>query len=247
MARYGRYLSYPFRVFYFLSKGALVFLMLAFLGLSFATVTLPGVFGAVSEAVGALTGLRTVKSRQDARLADLETRSADLETRAAGLAEELEATRVDYRGEKRSANETVADASRRIAERIGAATARNTESMAGEALPFIGVAVIASATASEVGEACEIMKDLSALDSAFNPEDAVDAAEICGTSVPTSGEVWSEVIAGPGAVWSRTNGVYDNLPDISPSGTYTWFVERGARFLEWIPEQGDAPAGEPAE
>ena len=41
--------------------------------------------------------------------------------------------------------------------------------MPGEAVPYLGTAVIVGVTAREIGDLCATLKDISALKRAFNP------------------------------------------------------------------------------
>lgn len=218
MARRGSLITAPFRVLLYLSKGVLATLFVAMLVVNLGMVMVPSVFAAVSGAIESVVGPRTVRAAQAAEVDDLTNRNAELVARTetlttenARLATELENTRVTYRGETRLAKEAVADTSDRMSRRVTAAAARNTASMAGEALPFVGVAVIVAATTWELHDACELMSDLHELDVAFNPDAAIDGAEVCGTKVPTAAEVWASVRESPGAVWTAATGLYAEL------------------------------------
>ena len=216
MRRALAFIAWPFRLVWGLSKGLFLALAIASLALNVATVTVSGVFAAVSGTVAAVTGLSTVKARTEAR--------------TARLARQAQASRVTYRGARRTAREAVTDTSRRVSRRVAFASARNVGSMAGEALPFIGVAVIVGATAWELADACEMMKDMRELDAAFNPDTPVTDDEVCGLEVPTAAETWKLIAASPGAVWEGAQGLYDGLPKMSE--TYSQVLEWGTGFLD---------------
>jgi regulator of replication initiation timing len=141
------------------------------------------------------------------------------------LTRELADSRITYRGEKRLAREAVKDTSGRLARRITHASSRNVASVFAESLPFVGVGVIVGATAWELKDACELMKDLHELDVAFNPESAVDGTEVCGTRVPDRAEVWQAIRESPVATWNRAKDYMPDLPD---------FSESYASGLDWV-------------
>lgn len=251
MARRGSLFTAPFRALLYLSKGVLATLFVLMLVVNLGMVMVPAVFAMVSGAVESVVGARTVRSAQTAEVENLKARNANLASRAdtlaaenARLATELENTRVTYRGDRMLAKEAVSDTSDRIASRVRTATARNTASMAGEALPFIGVAVIVGATAWEVHDACQMMKDLHELDVSFNPENAVVGAEVCGTRVPTAGEVWATILESPGAVWDNMTGLYDGLAEMENPVPrwYNSLLGYGQRVVEVVLDQAPAPA-----
>ena len=241
MARRSRILSAPLLLLRLMSKTVLTTLFLLMLLLNAGMVMVPAVFAVVSGVVESLVGARTVRAAHVAEADDLRARNSNLMTRGDTLAREnaqlkndLEKTRVHYRGDRKLAKEAVSDTSERIRRRVTFATARNTASMAGEALPFIGVAVIVGATAWEVSDACEMMKDLHQLDVAFNPENALDERELCGMEVPTAIELWTRVAESPGEVWESMTATYEDLPEVSFTSGYGWLLARGGDFLVWI-------------
>lgn len=245
----------------------MMLLMAGSLALSIAMAVVPAVFAAVSGVVETVTGIRSLHSRQIAR----ETRLADNLTRAAAeaaerravtgradnlaraladsraaqarMARELADSPVTCRGTRMAAREAVKDTATRVSRRTAVATTRNVASMAGEALPVIGVGVIAAATAWELRDACLMMGEMRALDAAFNPDDPVTDDEICGLTPPTREELWQMVRSSPGAAWDAARGLYDGLPDVSPGGSY-------ARISGWAGGVydrafGDAPEAAP--
>lgn len=105
-----------------------------------------------------------------------------------------------YRGQKRRAADAVADTSKRVASRVKRVLNADIAAMAGEAVPYVGVAVIVGATTYDLQQSCELAHDLYELDVAFNPEHAInDAGEICGMRVPTPAEIWRSAKMAPGA------------------------------------------------
>ncbi len=89
------------------------------------------------------------------------------------------------REERAAGSEMVRRRSQAMARRVKLGAARNFAAMAGEAAPVVGTAVIVGATAYELYDACQMLKDLRALDSAFNGDSGIDSTEVCGMTVPS--------------------------------------------------------------
>lgn len=241
------------------------------LALSIAMAVVPAVFAAVSGVVETVTGIRSLHSRQiarETRLADNLTRAetraaaeaaerravtgradnlarelADSRAAQARMARELADSPVTYRGTRMAAREAVKDTATRVSRRTAVATTRNVASMAGEALPVIGVGVIAAATAWELRDACLMMGEMRALDAAFNPDDPVTDDEICGLTPPTREELWQMVRSSPGAAWDAARGLYDGLPEVSLGGSYARISGWAGEVYDWA--FGDAPEAAP--
>jgi len=249
----------------------MMLIMAASLALNVAMTVVPAVAAAVAGVVEAVTGATTLRQRTAARTAALESRAtratAEAQTerrarlaatsradRAAAEAAEARAARqVTYRGARRTAAEAVADTSDRLARRTARATARSLGSVAGEAIPVVGIGVIAAATAWELHDACEMMKEVRELDVALNPDRAVppEAAEVCGMKAPTRAEIWAAVASSPGAAWSEAKEFYADLPDLSLEGSWRVGVYGFTALYDWafgtpagpVTAEGAAPAG----
>ena len=99
-------------------------------------------------------------------------------------------------------------------------------------LMMIGIGVIVAVTALELKDACETMKDLHALDIAFNPAAANDANEICGQAVPTKGEIIDSVMESPSKAW---NAATETVSDLPSWGEALAAAKRKAwEMLEWM-------------
>jgi len=153
------------------------------------------------------------------------------------LKEELNRNRyVQYKGKKTLIKDAVNDTSGRISRRVVIDTARNTGSMAAEAIPYIGIAAIVGTTTWELRDACETMKDLHALDVAFNPDAAndADAVAVCGKQVPTKEEIIAELKQSPAKAWEAAKDF--DLPDLPSwdeavqAARETWW--KIARFMK---------------
>lgn len=200
------------------------------------------IFSAVSSVVELVFDGPTLRRKQDAELTALR-RQLDDEvvsskalrrdlTRTAAerdrFARELAERTVPYRGSTRPLREAVADTSERIGRRLAAGATRTVASTAGEALPLVGVGVVAAAAAYELYDACEMMKDLHALDVAFNPDNAISEREVCGMRAPASEEIWATVKTSPSAAWSTATGYYENLAAVDVGAmlgsAYGWII-----------------------
>lgn len=242
----------------------MLLLMAGSLALSIAMTMIPAVFSAVAGVVESVTGVRSLATRQADDLARLERRAASeaaarrtADNRAARLSSELADSRaaqarlarelrdspVTYRGKRIAAREAVKDTAERVARRTAFASSRNLASMAGEALPVIGVGVIVAATAWELSDACAMMGEMRALDAAFNPDDPETDDEVCGMKPPTRAELWASIKASPGAAWESAREMYDSLPEVSISATYASTIAYLAG--RWDAVFGDDP--DPAE
>lgn len=80
--------------------------------------------------------------------------------------------------------------SRNIKKRIARNLTLNVSSMAGEAVPYIGIGLIVTVTAADVAAGCATAKDVNEIISIVDGNPDHDAAEeICGISVPSIDEV----------------------------------------------------------
>lgn len=123
---------------------------------------------------------------------------------------------VIYKGERKTVAEVVKSTTKRIARRTAFDATRNVSSTFGEAVPAIGIGVIAGVSAWELKDSCDTMRDLHELDVALDPSMANDAAatEVCGLKVPTKEEIWAKVKASPGEAWEMAKAMVPDLPDM---------------------------------
>ncbi|MBP1806725.1 hypothetical protein [Rubellimicrobium aerolatum] len=224
---------------------------------SLATALSPVLLAAVSEAVEAvlpgrsaaarieglrraeLAGLREAQAdefaalerRHRAELDGLRRSHADdmagLNRRAAAQADEIAALR--------SRGAAVRGAVDRIVARSVRVQAANIGSMAGEALPVLGVAVIAATTAYEVKSTCDTVEDLIALDRVFNPDREIDPREVCGLPVPTADEVWAAAASSPAKVWTSMKETWpDSVPDPGWPASLDWLFPPSRSIEGWF-------------
>lgn len=167
----------------------LVLALIASVGLNIATVTVQSVAVAVSSLVGAVAGVSAV-------LPEFRT--------------------VRHKTEKKLLVYAVRSTSERIAKRTAVGATRNIAATFGEAVPTIGIGVIAGVTALELKDACDTMMDLHELDVALDPSSAndPDVSEVCGMRVPTKEEIWTKVKVSPGAAWQMAKDALPDLPEM---------------------------------
>ena len=82
--------------------------------------------------------------------------------------------------------------SQKIAERSAKTATRNIASLGGEAIPFLGTALILGVTAWDIYDLCETLKDINQINQAFgHPLENQQA--ICGREIPTKAQVMASV------------------------------------------------------
>ncbi|PWE32493.1 hypothetical protein DDZ14_10560 [Maritimibacter sp. 55A14] len=144
---------------------------------------------------------------------------------------------------------------RRVTRRLQRGAARSIGSAAGEAIPFIGVGVIAGALALDVKDACDTARDMVGLEAAIaaendpeiarqNAEAAFDCKEMIREDLPDSDALWAAVRASPRKAWeaARDAGVSVAEVDWTGKGTsmLTWVIGLRDRVF------GSDPTDEPA-
>lgn len=137
-----RTLSFAWSLTRFFTKTTLTLLFVASLALNIATVTITGVYTAVSGAVSAI-GASTVLARSTARAA------AQVTTQRA----------------------TVRATRRTVSRRVARGAARSGASAFAEAVPLIGAGAIAVTVALDVADACATARDMAALERSFLPDE----------------------------------------------------------------------------
>ena len=228
------------RLTFFLLKGSTILLICVMLLFNVATLTISSVNAAVLGAIETLTGLSTVGSRQSAMLKKAEAKAATLDAdlrraksdlsierkKSAILAKkygtvEVETRRlrsqgpdVTFRGKTRTLKSVAEEVTELVSRRTAKVAATNVGSMAGEGIPFWGIAVIVASTTLEIKAACDTMIDMSDLQKVLSPGSDIDdqASEVCGTRILTQDEIWEAVKSSPGKVWASSKEVFLDLP-----------------------------------
>lgn len=80
--------------------------------------------------------------------------------------------------------------SKNITKRLKANTQRNVSSIFGEAIPYLGTALVVSVTVADVKDACDTIGEMSELAQSLDFEtDSEDQRTVCGTEIPNVDEV----------------------------------------------------------
>ena len=106
--------------------------------------------------------------------------------------------------------------SEQIGKRSARSAARNVASMPGEAIPWIGTAVIVGVTSLEIRDLCLTMKDMTELQRAFDPSFTIsdDDLKVCAVKVPPKEEIMAAVKASPSKAWEIAKEATPSLEDI---------------------------------
>lgn len=123
---------------------------------------------------------------------------------------------VDFGGRRIALRDAVGETADTVSSRAAKSATRETASMAGEALPYVGTAVIVGVTALEISDLCQTIRDMNALKRAFNPSLAPSEEEltVCSIAVPSRAEVWEAAAASPGKAWGYASEAVPSLEDL---------------------------------
>lgn len=167
------------------TRGVLAGLLVLSLSLTVLSLTVSGVQVALSGALSA-AGVTTLAARE----------AAAAQTR------------------RMAARRVTQETSQRVSRRVARGVARNSASVFAEAVPVLGVAVIAGALAYEVKDACDTARDMAGLAAAAgtdgDPEAAFAAASAAfdctdviaeAATLPDRDAIWRTMSAGPGQAW----------------------------------------------
>lgn len=123
---------------------------------------------------------------------------------------------VTYRGKKMARSQAVELTADSISRRAVKTSSRSIGSMAGEAIPYIGTAVIVGVTALELKDLCDTLKDMSELKRSFTPgaPESEDEATVCAMKVPTAQELWEVAKSSPETAWNAAKEATPSLEEI---------------------------------
>jgi len=141
-----------------------------------------------------------------------------------------------YRGRRVAVSEAVGETADLISDRARRSASREMGSMAGEALPWIGTAVIVGVTTMEIRDLCNTLRDMNELKRAFDPtlEPGEDQKTVCAMKVPTRQEVWEAARSSPGVAWEKAKSVTPTLDDIK---------DIDVTEINWVGYQASISAG----
>jgi hypothetical protein len=157
-------------------------LLVTSLILTVASHTVEKVSGMVSAALG-MAGISSVVGNLTASNQTLKSSNQILEKKHAKMATN-----------RKRLSGLVSEVTGKIYKRTAKVAAASIGAMPAQGIPFLGVAAVVAATAYEVDQSCETMKDLHELDLAFNPDNELDSG-VCGVDVPTTEDLkkqWSD-------------------------------------------------------
>ena len=157
--------------------------LLALIATNILTLTSTAFNTAISGALAAATGVRTVSSIMQTKLASKDATINKHKT--AALNRKVATKRFGTR----------------LASRTKRVAAKSIAAIPAEAIPFLGVAVLIADTGYEIYAACETMRDLDELylELGVQSNDTSDAAHsVCNPDLPDAGEVWDGVVAKSG-------------------------------------------------
>ena len=120
---------------------------------------------------------------------------------------------VTFKGKAVPVTKAVSQTVMQIGRRSSRSAARSVASMPGEAIPWIGTAVIVGVTSLEIRDLCLTMKDMTELQRAFDPSFKTneDDLEVCAIKVPPKEEIIAAVKASPGKAWETGEGAVSDF------------------------------------
>lgn len=173
----------------------------------------------VTDLTGGLAAERTARRKLTGEVAELSGDLAAERIASKKIRNQLTETTSDlvtYRGRRMAVNEAVDLTANGISKRAVKSSSRSITSMAGEAIPYVGTAVIVGVTALELKDLCDTIMDMNELRRAFNPELQLSENDttVCSMRVPTTEELWAMAKASPGQAWAAAKEVTPSLEDL---------------------------------
>ncbi|MSU91720.1 hypothetical protein GE300_19255 [Rhodobacteraceae bacterium 2CG4] len=140
-------------------------------------------------------------------------------SRLGSVSPEVRARMVRYKGEQMPLSDAVNEHTTAVRRRLVASAQRNFGAMPAEALPWFGISVVLAATAWEMADLCEALKDNYDLAIAFNPDlqRAQDVDQICAIEIPKKEELFEQMAAAPADIWDTAKKTYKNIDAAAPS------------------------------
>ncbi len=148
---------------------------------------------------------------------------------------------VNYQGRTIPAAEAVAEATRRMADRLAADATRGIAAAPGEAVPFFGIPVIAADGAQSLQDDCAALHDLHGLDVAFNPDTALSENGVCELAMPDAAALWSAVRADAPGLWQKLSARFDGLPQLALPDWWRAMLNLGDGLLTPMPQVSAKP------
>lgn len=167
---------------------------------------------ALVVARGVTRNLKAEVKEQASELATMRVTNRQLKSQVRDLGMGL----VPFKGKKVALKTAVDETAEAVGSRALRTARREVASMPGEAIPYLGTAVIVTATALEVADLCATLKDMSALKKAFNPdlESSPEELEVCAIKIPPKDELVEIISRAPGQAWSGTIEALPTIDDL---------------------------------
>lgn len=200
------FFSYFRSGFRFVRRSLFLVALLVSIAINCALLLSNAFLGAASVAMSALTGKSTLVSQQADDIARLQAENTAEKKAHREAKEELAETSgklASERKARKSAKQAANEAALRVTRRTQRAAVRETTVMPAEAIPWLGTAVIVSATALELADMCATIQDMTALQRALDPSIIAppEEAEVCGMEPPTRKEIWEAAKNAPAQAW----------------------------------------------
>lgn len=168
--------------------------------------------GEIAEVTDDLATQRTVNRQLRGEVTDLSDDLLSARRQIDNNAIEL----VNFRGRRVAVSEAVNETADLVSGRARNSASREIGSMAGEALPWVGTAVIVGVTTLELRDLCQTITDMNELKRAFDPTLAQDENQrtVCSMEVPSRQELWDATKSSPQRAWEQAKAVMPSIDDV---------------------------------
>ncbi len=178
-------------------------------------------YNVIDEALESVTGLATATGKQRKASDELKRKNRQLVDRNRKLQNGM--TKVRRKNGRlagrmaRLRTETNVAVKRTVA-RSAKAAVRAVATAPGKALPGVGTAVVVGATAWEIKDLCDTIRDMKAIQREIDPSKshAEDEQTVCGMEVPTEEEILSLIKMAPQNAWQRSREFLTGLNPLTP-------------------------------
>jgi len=188
---------------------------------------------AAEQATAEIAAERKIKRELKKSLADVSATNRQLKSQVRDFAMGL----VPFKGQKVALKTAVDQTADTIGKRAVKTAKREVASMPGEAIPYLGTAIIVGVTALEISDLCATLKDMTALKKAFNSDllETDEELEVCSIKVPPKKEIIATVKASPQKAWIAAKEASPSweeiknmeMPDVNWSDLLDETVESG--------------------
>ena len=187
---------------------AIILLLVASLAANAALFVGGVIYNVIDEALESATGLATETGKQRKEADDLKRKNRKLKDRMARL------------------RKVTSDSVKRTVDRSAKAAVRAVATAPGKALPYVGTAVVVGATAWEIDDYCNTIRDMKAIQQEIDPSESFSKEEqrVCGMKVPTRDEILNRIKTAPRYAWQRSRELLTDLK--IPPDLENWFNQK---------------------